>query len=183
MTGSSRDKVSLALADHSVGWDIVTLGGLDLARRLSQVVLRDQVPARWSLLSHVYRNMGVLLNKRNRWGEALTQVVNGLETLDLLSRGAWSSTSGSTRRPPSSCSSPAPASACVDSNADCSRHGSAERGTGPSSPRPAGPRCGSVAGPCPSWNSSTRRASWRRPGPMPSSAAPSRPWHGARRHA
>lgn len=87
VTGSARDKTALALADHSVGWDIVTLGEHDLARKLTQLVLRDKVPARWSLLSHVYRNFGVLLNKQDKWGQAMRQVIRGLETLDLLSRG------------------------------------------------------------------------------------------------
>ncbi|NEM08170.1 hypothetical protein [Geodermatophilus normandii] len=79
-----RDQVALALADQSVGWDSVTSDSLSLARQLSEAVLRQPSGGRWAYMAHVHRNLAVLNNKHGRWGDALVNICDGLEALDIL---------------------------------------------------------------------------------------------------
>jgi len=82
-----RHRQAMAVADQSVGWDTVHLGDSARAERHRAQVSSDQPGAKWAYMSHTYRNNAVLLNKQDKYGQALGAISQGLWDVRLYIGG------------------------------------------------------------------------------------------------
>lgn len=79
------DRVALALADQSIGWDTVTMEDRELVHLIASAALAQPSGGKWGYMTHnAYRNLAVVANKQARWGDALALIDRGLADLHVL---------------------------------------------------------------------------------------------------